>query len=309
MSTNQPIPVRVLYSLVDPVEIGRVVAEQYDLGTPDRSRLINAGHNDTYEVRIGAEKYAFRLQSAKWWKTGESDARFELDLLTHLHQHSVPVASPLPRKNSDPLGIIRAPEAERYYSLFTWAPGSTVDDADLTTEQAYLVGRSMAAIHLAADKYHPEHHRYRLDEETLLDRSLKELQDDLHAAEPDDVRTIEHYVADIRRRLDEFDPGPGGWGIIHGDVYWGNLHFDNDNRITIFDFDWCGYGWRAYDLAYYCTRIPESVRDGALAGYESLRPLTTAERDMLTTFGRLAWIRADGRPMSRLAELLRNPYV
>lgn len=309
MSTDEPIPVRVLYSLVDPVDIGRVVAEQYGLGKPDRCRLVHAGHNDTYEVGIGAEKYAFRLQSAKWWKVGESDARFELDLLTHLHQHGVPVAYPLPRRNGDPLGIIRAPEADRYYSLSIWAPGNTVDDADLTIERAYLVGRSMAAIHLASDKYQPEHHRYRLDEETLLDRSLRELHDDLRAARPDDVRTIEHYVSDIRRRLNEFDPGPTGWGIVHGDLYWANLHFDQENRITIFDFDLCGYGWRAYDLAYYYTRIPESVRAAALKGYETLRPLADAERDMLTTFGRLAWIRADGRPMSRLAQLLRDPYV
>lgn len=309
MSADEPIPVRVIYSLVDPAEIERIVADQYGLGRPDRCRLVFAGHNDTYEVGIGARKYAFRLQSEKWWKSGESDARFELDLLTHLHAQGVPVAHPLPRTNGDTLGVIRAPEADRYYSLFSWAPGNTVDDKELTVEQAYLVGQNMAAIHLAADKYRPQHHRYRLDEETLLDRSLRELHDDLHAAEPADLNTIEYYVADIRKRLDGFDPGPGGWGIIHGDVYWANLHFDERNRMTIFDFDLCGYGWRAYDLAYYYTRIPESVRAGALDGYESLRPLDNGERDMLTTFGRLAWIRADGRPMSRLAELLRNPYV
>jgi hypothetical protein len=29
---------------------------------------------------------------------------------------------------------------------------------------------------------------------------------------------------------------------------------------------------------------------------------------MLTTFARLAWIHADGRPVPRLAKLLRDPY-
>lgn len=221
MYPDEPKPVRVLYSLVDPAEIARIVAEQYRLGNPDQCDLVSAGHNDTYEVRIGAESYAFRLQSANWWKVGEGDARFELELLTHLHQNGVPAAYPLPRKNGDLLGVIRAPEAERYYSLFTWAPGNTVDDADLTTEQAHRVGQCMAAIHLAADHFQSNHHRYRLDEQTLLDRSLKELDADLHTAEPGDVRTIEHYVTDIRQRLDGFDPGPGGWGIVHGDVYGG----------------------------------------------------------------------------------------
>jgi Ser/Thr protein kinase RdoA (MazF antagonist) len=306
---DDPIPVRVLYSLVDPEEIKRVVASEYDIGIPDHCRLIFAGHNDTYEIAVGTERYAFRLQSRKWWKQGESAARFELDLLTHLHQHDVPVSYPLPRKNGDLLGVIRAPEADRFYSLFTWAPGRTVDDQDLTPEQAFVVGRTMAAIHIVSDRHEPTHERYRMDEHILLERSLTELEDELRAAEPDDVTTIEHYAAEIRDRLREFDPGPTGWGIIHGDVYWANFHFDGDGRITMFDFDLCGYGWRAYDLAYYYTRIPEPVRAAALEGYQALRPLSDAEQSMLTTFGRLAWIHADGRPMSRLAELLRNPYV
>lgn len=309
MSADEPIPVRVVYSLVDPAEIERVVASEYDVGVPARCRLVAAGHNDTYEVVVGAERYAFRLQSRKWWKGGESDAKFEVELLEHLHQHNVPVAYPLRRKNGDLLGVIRAPESDRFYSLFTWAPGRTIDDEDLTPAQAYLVGQTMAAIHVAADQHESTHSRYHLDEPTLLDRSLAELDDELQAAEPDDVKTIEHYVAEIRTRLREFDAGTSGWGIIHGDVYWANFHFDERDQITIFDFDLCGYGWRAYDLAYYYTRIPEAFRAAALEGYEALRPLSDAERDMLTTFGRLAWIHADGRPVPRLAQLLRNPYV
>jgi hypothetical protein len=90
----------------------------------------------------------------------------------------------------------------------------------------------------------------------LLDRSLNELAEQIAAAAPDDVATIERYAADIRDR-----------------------------------------------------RVPAGVRAGALEEYESVRPLADTERGMLTTFGGLAWIRADGRPMSRLAELLRDPYV
>lgn len=294
---------------VDPAEISRVVATEYDVGTPGRCRLIYAGHNDTYEVVAGDRRYAFRVQSEKWWKHGESDARFELDLLTHLHRSDVPVAYPIARRDGDLLGVIRAPDADRFYSLFSWAPGGTVDDRDLTSEHTYLVGRTMAAIHKAADKFQTTHSRYRLDEQTLLDRSLNELAEQIAAAAPDDVATIERYAADIRDRLRDFDPGPTGWGIVHGDVYWANLHFDEHRNITIFDFDLCGYGWRAYDLAYYYTRVPAGVRAGALEEYESVRPLADTERGMLTTFGGLAWIRADGRPMSRLAELLRDPYV
>ena len=49
-----------------------------------------------------------------------------------------------------------------------------------------------------------------------------------------------------------------------------------------------GYGWRAYDVAYYVTRIREQHRQPFLHGYESVRPPTDAEEDMIPTIGRLA---------------------
>jgi Ser/Thr protein kinase RdoA (MazF antagonist) len=300
-------PVAVSYSMVDPDWVARLVAAEYDVGSPDSCRLLYAGHNDTYEVAVDAQKYAFRLHTrGKWWLTGESDARFELDLLSHLHGHDVPVSYPLPRRNGDLLGSVKAPEGDRLYSLFSWAPGNPPED--MTVDQAYLLGRTLAAIHVAADLHEPKHSRYRLDEASKLDRPLAQLDQQIRDGSPDDAEVIRHYTAEIRRHLAEFEPGPTGWGIIHGDIQDLNFHFDADGRITVFDFDMCGYGWRAYDLAYYYTRSAEPQRSAVLAGYQAVRPLSDAEHGMLTTFGRLAWIAHDGRPIPRLAQLLRDPY-
>lgn len=171
-------PVGVIYSLVDPGWVARLVAAEYDVG--------------------------------------ESDVRFELDLLTHLHGHGVPVSYPLPRRNGDLLGTVAAPEGDRFYSLFSWAPGEPPES--LTVDQAHLLGRTVAGIHVAADLYEPSHTRYRLDEATKLDRPLAELAQQIRDASPDDAATIARYTAEIRAQLAAFDPGPTGWGIIHGDV-------------------------------------------------------------------------------------------
>jgi Ser/Thr protein kinase RdoA (MazF antagonist) len=302
-----PASVDVIYSMVDPDWIARLVATDYDVGVPDGCRILFAGHNDTYEVTVDEQKYAFRLHTrGKWWLGGESDARFELDLLTHLHRHEVPVSYPLPRRNGDLLGTVPAPEGERFYSLFSWAAGGPTPK--LTSDQAYLLGQTLAAIHIAADSHEPTHTRYILDEANLLDRPLAGLEQEIRDASPDDAETITHYVAEIRARLAEFDPGPTGWGIIHGDIQGLNYHFDTDGRITVFDFDLCGYGWRAYDFAYYYTREAEPERSAVLDGYQAVRPLSEAEHAMITTFGRLAWIAHDGRPVPKLAQLLRDPY-
>jgi homoserine kinase type II len=126
--------------------------------------------------------------------------------------------------------------------------------------------------------------------------------------DPADVAFVRHQVADIRRRLQTFDPGPSGWGIIHADPQVLNIHFTDDDQITIFDFDLCAYGWRAYDLAYYYTRIPEHLRASAIDGYQSIRLLTQAEHDMLPTLGRAAWI-WEGLQSQNLIARLTNPYL
>ncbi len=299
--------VSVIYSMVDPDWVARLVAAEYDVGSPDSCRLLYAGHNDTFEVAVEGQRYAFRLHTrGKWWLAGESDLRFELDLLSHLHRHHIPVSYPLPRRNGDLLGSVQAPEGERFYSLFSWAPGDPPEN--MTVDQAYLLGRTLAEIHVVADLHEPKHTRYRLDEANKLDRPLAELDQEIRNASPDDAEVIGHYAADIRQQLAVFDPGPTGWGIIHGDIQDLNFHFDTDDKITVFDFDMCGYGWRAYDLAYYYTRSAEPQRSAVLDGYQAVRPLSDAEHAMITTFGRLAWIAHDGRPVPRLAQLVRDPY-
>ena len=61
--------------------------------------------------------------------------------------------------------------------------------------------------------------------------------------------------------------------IIHADCHGWNLMW-HENDVTIFDFDDCGYGVEAQDLAValYYLDTPEQC-DALLAGYKSIRPL------------------------------------
>ena len=52
-----------------------------------------------------------------------------------------------------------------------------------------------------------------------------------------------------------------------------NVHFTEDNQITLFDFDQCGYGWRVFDIAKFLqvslsAGIKREIRDAFLAGYQ-----------------------------------------
>lgn len=297
-------------------EIPDLVAVAYGFGTPDRCRMVHGGFgvNDTYALDIDGSRYALRIQpvpsmtSRKHWISGESDLRFELELLMHLHRHDIRVSYPLPQRNGDLLGRFEGVSGDSFYTLFSWAPGDSVDVERLSGKQAYRVGETLAALHLAADRFEITHSRYSLDEKALLDRPLSQLEPSFAHIPPLEVQLIKDHMEEVRARLRAFVPGPDEWGIIHGDIQALNYHVTDDEQIILFDFDLCGYGWRAYDLAYYYTRVPASVRPSVLCGYQARRPLGHVERDMLSTFGRAAWI-WEGLTPQELVLRLRNPYV
>ncbi len=290
-----------------------LVARDYGFGYPGECVRIRGGFgvNDTYRVTVGDRRFVLRVQTSpptKGWIAGEGDLRFELDLLAHLFRHGVPVSTPLPRINGDVLGIVVDDGQEISCSLFAWAPGKVIPDDRLTSNQARLVGETLAKVHLAADAFRSGHPRYRLDLVALLDKPLSKLEPLIEDLSSADRRFIEEQVSEIRERLAAFTPGPGIWGIIHGDVHGGNLHLADDGSITLFDFDLCAYGWRAYDVAYYYTRIPASVRRYALDGYTSIRSLSDTEHDLLPTFGRAAWV-WEGLTAPELVARLRDPFI
>jgi len=278
--------------------LDQLVTAEYDLGTLTAVRPLFSSVNETYAVEFGSTLYALRVHRADpWWIAHEDELRFELDLLHHLDRSGIAVPVPIDRTNGDPLGRL---EDGRHYTLFSWAPGRPGEGS---LKRVRLVGETLARIHIASDGFASPYGRYHLDEANLLDRYLAKLRPDTSQA-----AVIEEHATEIRRRIAAFDPGPTGWGVVHGDVQSLNFHFTDDDRITFLDFDLAGYGWRVYDVAYYVTRIREQHRQPFLDGYESVRPLTDAERDMIPTIGRLAWIREEIGALA-LVTRLRNPYI
>lgn len=302
-----------------------LIATEYNLGTPDQCSLLASGVNDSYALSIHKQQYVLRIYGQdKFWITSSHDICFELDLLIHLHKQSIPVSHPLPRNNGDWLGHIPISETkESFYALFTWAPKAHIE-LPMHTDQAYIVGQTLASMHQAADRFKTTYSRYTLAEQTLLDWPSQQLEPYLTNDTSPEKAFILEQVAQLRRLLQNFNPGPGGWGIIHGDLHGGNYHFAEDGQITVFDFDHCGYGWRAYDLSYYASRIQEPLRTSCLHGYNSVRPLSPAESGMLTPFSQVAWIREAGgwanqKPhpsegerkelLAELARMLNDPYL
>jgi Ser/Thr protein kinase RdoA (MazF antagonist) len=83
------------------------------------------------------------------------------------------------------------------------------------------------------------------------------------------------------------------YGLCHGDVNSGNIHFAGKDIWALLDFDYVGYGWRVMDIATFVnnsvyemdrTARTRRVRDAFLVGYQSVRALSEGELSALPQF-------------------------
>jgi Ser/Thr protein kinase RdoA (MazF antagonist) len=282
---------RVTHSLLHANDLAQLVQREYAVAPPVTVGLLNRGFNDTYLVTdVEGDRRVLRVYNReKYWIRSESDLHFELGLLEHLSAAGLGVARPYQRRGGDLLGRLTAPEGERCFALFSYAPGLPLYEGTLTAGQWREFGSGIARMHLEMDAFTTSHDRYHLDERILVQRPLAGLapyaRSGRAAADLAELGKLGERLTGEIRRLRTIG---GAYGIIHADLHRGNTHNDGDGRFVTFDFDHCGFGLRAYDLAalYRGPGSPPEDRDrwaAVLTGYQQVRPLSPAEVDGFPT--------------------------
>jgi Ser/Thr protein kinase RdoA (MazF antagonist) len=292
--------IKVVRSFVDAKALAELIAAEYDFGGPVTcklfSKMVRTQDNDHYLVTTGAgDKFVARLyQLGTRLQRQESDYLYELDWLNFLEKEGLPVSYPIARRDGRFLGSIHAPEGQRYYALFSFAKGSAMHIHD--EEQLYIFGREMARIHRISNQYEHKYDRRMLDLEFLVDRSVQRIKRywDEDEGHKDDVELLlisaQEAKDDILALINNDQHTPDSWGPIGGDFHSGSVFFDENNKPTFFNFDWCGTGWRAYDIAVFLhnsdlihQRDPE-LAEAFFAGYYAERPLTENEHEAIAPF-------------------------
>jgi len=276
---------RVTHSLLHTADLAELVELEYALPAPVTVTLLNRGFNDTYLVTDveGGRRVLRVYNREKYWIRSESDLLFELDLLEHLAAAGLGVVRPYQRTVGDRLGRLTAPEGERCFALFTYAPGAPLYEASPTAEQWREFGSGIARMHLEMDSFRTPYDRYHLDERIFVERPLTGLApyagSGRAAADLAELAKLGERLTGEIHRLRAIG---GGYGIIHADLHRGNIHIDGAGRFVTFDFDHCGFGLRAYDLVslYRGPDTPEEERErwaAVLDGYQRVRPLSETE--------------------------------
>ncbi|WP_299486738.1 phosphotransferase [Acaryochloris sp. IP29b_bin.137] len=254
-------------------------------------KLWHRGLSDVYLVETATRLFVLRVSHAHWRTKSEID--FELELLIFLQQREIPVARPL-RTMDGQLSIeIEAPEGKRYAALFDFAPGQ-VPLGDLSSSQGQKLGETIGRLHQVATDFHSRAYRQPLTLDYLLDDSLEAIAPFLQDR-PQDHEYLIDIISEVKKKLQDMPKDPPFWSVCWGDPHSGNVHFTDDNQVTLFDFDQCGHGWRAFELAKFLhvsarTGMQKQVRNAFLEGYKSVQTVTTQEEDSIQPFSQAAHI-------------------
>ncbi|MEO2004978.1 MAG: phosphotransferase [Candidatus Poribacteria bacterium] len=266
--------------IIDAGDLVAHLAECYDLPEEPHVELIRRGFNDHYLVRAGKDFVLRVYLNGKYYIRGHDDFLYELEWLEYLDANGFPAAAPIRRRDGALLGEFRG----RHTTLFRYADGQTRASTDRSPHLMEDVGRHVARLHLLADDFESPHGRYELDYDCLIGEPLDALSVELGKRVGGDIGFFDEYAQRLRDALVALGKSSGVHGVIHADLHGRNIHVTDDGRLTFFDFDHCGRGWRAYDLCTFYRGPTDSRYLSFLRGYESVRPLSHAERDMIPVF-------------------------
>ena len=280
---------RILTSLIAPDALLPLLEDAYDLERPLHCHLVSSNDNDHYVVTSRQARHVLRIyRRTKHWVEHESNYHFELEWLAFLYEKGLPVSGPIRRRDGRYLGSLNAPEGPRYWALFSYAPGKSV----LDRARSRIYGESVARIHVASNEFQSVHPRCHFDLDRIAERPLQQIRSWLGNRRREEVEFLAGLAAELKDRVAAAGVSRDEYGIIGGDFQGSNHHFTEENELTHFDFDLCGYGWRAYDVAVFRwgRGAKQEIWSGFLEGYEAVRPLSDRDKTLIPVFVQLRHI-------------------
>lgn len=280
-----------VYTRLGAEELGSIVAE-FDVGELVSAKGIAEGVSNSnwlIETR-GAESISQRFILTMYeGRTEVADLPFFLGLLDHLAARDCPV----PRTIHDREDRKFREHQGKALALIEFLPGVSVSAP--TPEQARAVGAALARVHLAAADFGMERSN---------SMGLAAWQSLLGACGHEGLRDIDAGLADLVDRelatVEREWPANLPRSVIHADLFPDNVLMLGDSVSGLIDFYFACTDVTAFDVAvtHAAWCFGDSGRDfdphisrALLEGYDSVRPLSQAERAALPLLGRAASLR------------------
>ena len=225
---------------------------------------------------------------------------------TFLHQENFPVPRLLPNNSGETFSVCANPlETGKVYALSEFIEGSDYDVAN--SEQLRTSGEMFGCLHKQLRQFQPQIQLAGPSLETEIFIQLQERLSRLQPVVEEDLVSppqIDSWIQEVEVLKSSVGAlhdvqYEQAW-LIHGDYRAQNLKFDDMGIRAILDLDTACPASRLYDLGYALVFFPAVYQATPLTlnqqsiflhAYESICPLSDAEREMLPTHLRLAFLR------------------
>lgn len=269
-----------------PTETLQTFLTRFETGPLVSAKGIAEGvSNSNFLVETTTDRFILTLYERR---IDIAELPFFIELMEYLANAGLPVPRPIRDRNGEALHRLEG----RAACLIQFLPGFSVSTP--TAEQAYATAAALARLHLAGEKF-PLERANHLSLGWWQDTAA-ELGNALERIEPG----LADFVLEAVERLGRRWPGDLPHGIIHADLFPDNVLMRGDAVTGLIDFYFACTDLLAYDLAVLhaswafppdgVAPIPEHG-EAILAGYESVRPLSAAERAALPLLGQGAALR------------------
>ena len=263
----------------------------YDVGTLVSAKGIAEGISnsnwliDTRPVNGASQRFILTMYERR---IDTAELPFFLGLLDHLAARGCAVPATIHDREGESLRRIEG----KWVALIAYLPG--VSPSVPSPAQAHAVGQALARVHLAGQDF-PLARRDRLDPATNREALVRCGSERLAAIDP-------ALAAATARAGEVIAAWPSGLprSIIHSDLFPDNVLMLGEEVTGLIDFYFACNGMMAYDLAVthaaWCfdrggARFDPELGLALVAGYESVRPLETAERAALPLLAEGACLR------------------
>lgn len=278
---------KVYHSVADNASLVKTLQQNYPAIDIRSCELLAMGCTDNYLLKGKRKKYVFRLYRKNWWPKAEIDG--ELQLLEVLTRNKLDVCKPIRADNDKRYISVKTAEGTRYGALFDYIPGRHLGHTS-RSRHANLrqLGEMTARMHMIADTIDPPVKRWTMDFGAIVPPFLKAASSVLSHREKDLA-----YLNRLAVRLEDIifsqPEGSLDFGLCHGDLHVHNVMLGPEGKLTIFDFDWCSYSYRAYDLATVWWSLPREEKStrlwkSFLNAYLKQRKLSKQEKQLMPWF-------------------------
>jgi len=280
-------------SLIETLRLAVVgLLGQWQLSGATRLSLLCISENATFRADDPAREQALVIRVHRPGYHSVNEIRSELAWITALRERPVlHTPRPVPTRSGKLIAEFDRDGATHQVVAFEFVSGRQPDESGDLSAGFEQLGRLTANLHRHAREWSRpagfERKTWNFDTTIGARPHWGDWRDapGLSAAA---AKLLQRCVDRLRDELEAFGDSADRFGLIHADLRLANLLVAGE-RLTVIDFDDCGFGWYLYDFAAAISFIETSPQIPALqqawvTGYRSVSPLSQDEENALPMF-------------------------